>query len=291
MKINGLHIKTLALFVAMTVPGCSSLAASFITSANPVNTIFSPTKINFEYSPSYYQYEEKTWDNKSASEQMFMRLTSAPVVHSLSIDFRRYVHNALYSEVLMGFVVGNLNYDSRSSGYVSGVDNFIFTLENSLNYCSATVICTSVGYGFRYLDNDASVRVTSSGYSGYERENYLHYLPFGMKYHLQLHQKYFSSMQLRAKYYLLLDGKQISHISRFGYDSDITNKQNSGYGFDASVRLYASDRKWFYGARYQYWKIDASDTVNVPYNGSTISATEPANTTTVAGVIVGYHYT
>lgn len=290
MKINWQQIRKQTLCAVVLMFTCQCFATGLVASANPVRTIFNPTKINFEYSPSYYKYEEKTWDQESGSEQMFMSLTSAPVVHSFTIDFRRYVQNAMYSEVLVGFVVGSLNYDSRSSGYVSGVDNFIFTLENSLNYCSNTVLCASAGYGFRYLDNDATVRVTSSGYSGYERENYLHYLPFGIKYHMNLYQKYFSSLQLRTKYYLMLDGRQVSHVSRFGYDTDITNKQNSGFGVDASVRLYANDKKWFYGARYQYWKVDISDTVDVPYHGSTTTATEPENTTTIAGIIIGYHY-
>lgn len=252
---------------------------------------YTPYKINIEYAPSYYRYQEKVINEETGSKDYFMSLTSMPVIHAFTLDYRRFINHDWFSQTLATIVLGNVDYDSDGSGYVSGEDNLIFMLDNSMNYCQDNSICTSIGYAFRYLDNDSGLSMTSTGNTGYERENFLHLLPFGLSYRYPLYSSKFSSSLVRWKYYYLLDGWQISHLSKYSSCSnDLKNKQRKGYGFEASLRLYSNDRKWFYGANAQYWKIAESDEVKVPCFGSDNVGSEPENTTIMVGVIVGYHY-
>jgi len=251
---------------------------------------FSKPKINFEYAPSYYRYEETIFKTDENQNEVFMTLTSVPVLHSFTCDIKRYFDYDWYNEIRTSLILGNVNYNSTSTGSASGEDNLIFTFENTINHCFKNYLCGTFGYGFRYLDNDSQLTITSTGNFGYERENYLHFLPIGLSFERNIDFKKFSRALFQTKFYLLLDGRQVSHFSRFGCDADMNNKQNSGFGVESTARLYANDRRWYYGAMFQYWKIDASDTVAVPCFGSSSYGSEPDNTTTMISVLMGYHY-
>ena len=252
---------------------------------------YTPYKISIEYAPSYYRYEEKVFNEETGSKDYFMSLTSMPIIHAFTLDYRRFIHHDWFTQTLATVVLGNVDYNSDGSGYVNGEDNLIFTLDNSMNYCHNNTFCSSVGYAFRYLDNDSGLSMTSTGNSGYERENFLHLVPVGFSYRHPLFSSKLSSSLIRWKYYYLLDGWQISHLSNYSScDSDLKNKQRKGFGIEASLRLYSNDRKWFYGANAQYWKIDESDEVKVPCFGADNVGSEPENTTFMFGIIVGYHY-
>ena len=258
--------------------------------ANPLS-VYNPVKVNFEYTPSYYRYQEKIYNEDTDSKDYFMSLTSQPIVHSLTLDFKRYISHDWYTQIFANLVLGNVFYDSNGSGYANSEDNLILMIDNSINHCRNAALCASLGYAYRYLDNDAGRSVTSTGNTGYERENFLHLIPIGISYRSELIPHRFSSELLRFKYYYMLDGWQISHFSYYsGCDTDLKNKQKSGFGLETSLRLYSLDRKWFYGANIQYWKIDESDVVALPCFGADNLGSEPDNTTLMIGLIVGYQY-
>lgn len=273
-------IKALGVF-GLILASVSSIYAS------PV--IFGPYKVNFEYATSYYRYNEKVYNSSTGAKEEFMKLTSSPFVYGLTSDIRRYIKNNWYAESLVNVVLGHVDYSSAITGESAGEQNVIFMLDNSINNCISQTVCTSIGYTFRYLDNDSSSTITSTGNTGYQRENFLHLVPIGIKYSKNLYHHRYSSLQMRTKFYYLLDGRQVSHLSRYGC-GDLKNKQNEGYGYEGSVRLYAADKKWFYGASFQYWKIKASDIVSTLCGGNTTIGSEPENSTIMAGITIGYHY-
>ena len=135
--------------------------------ANPLS-VYDPIKINFEYAPSYYRYQEKIYNEETNSKDYFMSLTSQPIVHSLVLDFKRYISHDWYTQILANLVLGNVYYDSNGSGYANSEDNLILMIDSSVNHCRNTTLCASLGYAYRYLDNDAGRSVTSTGNTGYE---------------------------------------------------------------------------------------------------------------------------
>ena len=251
---------------------------------------FDPIKVNFEYGMNYYYYKEMIIKDETNEKEMFMNLTSSPVIHSLTADVRKYINNRWNSELLITLILGNVDYESQRTGSASGEDNLILALENTINYCFNSYVCANFGYGFRYLDNDSTQSVSTTGSFGYERENYLHFLPVGVKLSKKIENQYIEYFQVRTKYYQLLDGRQISHFKHFGCQDNLKNKQSSGYGFETAIRLYNRDKKWFYGAQIQYWEIDVSDSITLNCFGNDSYGSEPANSTVMAGLIIGYRY-
>jgi hypothetical protein len=244
--------------------------------------------ISFEYAPSYYRYVETVLSDASDSQEVYMTLTSAPVAHKLTAIMKRYLSYDWYNQTDTSFILGNVDYTSSNAGSVSGQDNLIFVLQTTLNHCWANAYCVGLGYGFRYLDNDSRHSITTTGNFGYERENYLHYLPIVLTAERLFHNQRFNRFQLQTKGYYLLDGNQISKYSKLGCESDMHNRQNTGYGAEIIARLYANDRKWYYGIGAQYWQIEASDTVRIPCFDGNHYGNEPDNTTTMISAVIGY---
>jgi hypothetical protein len=85
-----------------------------------------------------------------------------------------------------------------------------------------------------------------------------------------------------------LDGNQISRLKQLGCQSDLSNRQSSGYGVELTSRFYDNARKWYYGISGQHWHIDDSDMQRVSCFDQNIYANEPENRTTMASIIVGY---
>lgn len=251
---------------------------------------FSPIKINFEYGVNYYHYKEMMMKDNGWGKEVFMNLTSSPVLHTFTLNLRRHIDYHWVNEGYATIILGDVDYESSSTGSASGEYNMIMVLENNLNYCLSNAVCMNMGYGFRYLNNDSTQLVTTTGSFGYKRENYLHFMPVGIKLDRAIGNHYIGSMQLRSKYYVFLDGRQVSHFEQFGCESDLKNRQNSGYGFEASMRFYNRDKRWYYGGQFQYWDIEASDSIRFTCIGANPAVSEPANTTTMAGVMVGYRF-
>ncbi len=243
---------------------------------------------SFEYAPSTYYYRETVLSEESDSDEVFMTLTSSPIVHALTGIMKRYIEYDWYTQTDLSVVLGNVDYDSAGTGSVTGQDNFILVLQNTINHCWSNTVCAGAGYGFRFLDNDSNLSVTSTGNFGYERENYLHYLPVTLSVNRSMKSKYINRIQLQGKWYYLLDGNQISRYRQLGCQSDMSNRQNSGYGIEITSRFYTNDRKWYYGISGQHWHIDVSDTQQISCFGGNHYGNEPENRTTMTSIIIGY---
>lgn len=263
------------------------LASCVIGVSAEHNALRSP-QYSFEYAPSTYYYRETVLSEASDSNEVFMSLTSSPIVHGLTGIMKRYMEYDWYTQSDLSIILGNVDYDSSGTGSVSGQDNFILVLQNTINHCWTNTWCVGSGYGFRYLDNDSKLSVTSTGSFGYERENYLHYLPITLTTNQLVRSQFVNRVQLQAKWYYLLDGNQISRLKQLGCQSDLSNRQSSGYGVELTSRFYDNARKWYYGISGQHWHIDDSDMQRVSCFDQNIYANEPENRTTMASIIVGY---
>ena len=76
---------------------------------------FDPIKVNFEYGMNYYYYKEMIIKDETNEKEMFMNLTSSPVIHSLTADVRKYINNRWNSELLITLILGNVDYESQKT--------------------------------------------------------------------------------------------------------------------------------------------------------------------------------
>ena len=126
------------------------------------------------------------------------------------------------------------------------------------------------GVGYRYLNDDPS-----SDPAGYERESNYLYVPLG--YQFDSNHKTGWSFGFSAEFDVFIVGEQRSHLSDVG-GYDVDNRQNSGYGYRASVRFQHKIKDAIFTIEpfFRYWDIDDSEVEPAGY--------EPANETKEIGV-------
>lgn len=134
------------------------------------------------------------------------------------------------------------------------------------------------GIGYRYLNDDSSFDP-----AGYERESNYLYVPIGYEFDSSHMTGW--SFGFGAEFDVFIVGNQRSHLSDVdpAY-SDVDNRQNSGYGCRASVRLQHKTEAVIFSVEpfIRYWNIDDSE-VEYETFGTLI---EPANETTEYGISV-----
>jgi hypothetical protein len=130
------------------------------------------------------------------------------------------------------------------------------------------------GIGYRYLHDDLSTHP-----AGYRRESNYLYVPLG--YRFDGGRQVGWSLGFSAEYDVFVFGNQRSHFSDVGL-TDMDNRQDSGYGYRASVslRYRSNDAIAVIEPFFRYWDIDRSETERAFWG----SAYEPANETTEYGI-------
>lgn len=114
--------------------------------------------------------------------------------------------------------------DYSGSGTVDGISDYIYELRGLIGIPIQKVVIYS-GFGYRYLNDDASGKVTSDGSLSYLRESNYSYVPIGIKV-----------WKLQGEVDVLVNGTQVSHLN----DVDeflplLKHKQTSGAGIKLSV--------------------------------------------------------
>jgi len=130
------------------------------------------------------------------------------------------------------------------------------------------------GIGYRYLYDDLG----SGGLGSYERESNYLYVPLG--YQFDSSHKVGWSFGFGAEFDVFIIGEQRSHLSDLDpILPDVDNRQNSGYGYRASLRFQHKSKDAIFTIEpfFRYWDIDDSE---VEYG----VLFEPANETTEIGV-------
>jgi len=130
------------------------------------------------------------------------------------------------------------------------------------------------GIGYRYLYDDLSTHP-----AGYRRESNYLYVPLG--YRFDGDRQVGWSFGFGAEYDVFIMGNQRSHFSDVGL-TDMDNRQDSGYGYRASVSLKYKNNDAIVVIEpfFRYWDIDKSETERAFWG----SAYEPANETTEYGI-------
>ncbi|MFC1637047.1 hypothetical protein ACFL5Z_19675 [Planctomycetota bacterium] len=134
------------------------------------------------------------------------------------------------------------------------------------------------GIGYRYLNDD-----TSFDPAGYERESNYLYVPIG--YQFDGGHTTGWSVGFGAEFDVFIVGNQRSHLSDVSLAyPDVDNRQESGYGYRACVKLQHKSKKGIFVVEpfIRYWDIDDSG-----YSVETFGTVyEPANETTEYGLSI-----
>ncbi|MBU2062832.1 MAG: hypothetical protein KKF93_00370 [Candidatus Omnitrophica bacterium] len=199
-----------------------------------------------------------------------------------------------YSDVLMlkidgRFSTGSVDY--KNSGTLDNVDDYMWELRilggGDFYLSEASTLTAYTGFGLRYLNDDMSGRVTSTGAQGYKRESNYIYSPVGATISTILENGW--AIGATLEYDLFWAGKQKSYLGSIPGYYDIENDQESGYGLRASIDFIhnGSDMDFIISPFVRYWDIKDSKITVDPIGRGWI---EPKNNSTEVGLKVGLKF-
>ncbi len=169
--------------------------------------------------------------------------------------------------------------DYRNSGAINNINDYILESRGLGGYDFSVLgrhtLTPYIGFGYRYLNDDMSQRVSSTGAWGYERESNYYYSPVGIEAIANLENNW--SIGLTGEYDFFWLGKQVSHLSDVPGYEDSKNRQSKGHGFRGSVKLQRSFEKVAFVLEpfIRYWGIKESKHTSQGY--------EPKNHSTEIG--------
>jgi len=190
--------------------------------------------------------------------------------------------------------LGELDY--KNSGTLDNIPDRAFESRALLGYdlsvMEKSILTPYFGFGYRYLNDDSSGKITSDGSAGYNRVNHRLYSPVGMEWTMRMENEW--SIGATAEYDLFWWGRQLSYLSdvnpSFG---DVKNTQKKGYGLRGSIKLQKNTEKIDYLIEpfIRYWNMSQSNNANVTYSGTIVgTGYEPKNDTTELGVNFGVKF-
>ena len=195
-----------------------------------------------------------------------------------------------------GFVVkteGKFSYgqvDYKNSGTIDDIDDFMFEFRLLEGYdfsiLKASIFTPYIGVGYRYLNDDTSGRVSSTGASGYERESNYLYSPIGIETLINLEKEWYIGLKLEYDFFWA--GLQISHYEDVNATcSSLENDQDDGYGWRGSIKVQKKGERvgFLLEPFIRYWNIDKSQISTITCSGSLYAfGWEPDNESTEIGV-------
>jgi hypothetical protein len=198
-------------------------------------------------------------------------------------------HNGVMIKVAGRYSYGQVNYEG--TGTLNDIDDSIFEIRTLGGYdfkiSNTFTITPFIGLGYRYLKDDSSGKISSTGAQGYLRESNYYYSPIGIEAVYVFDKGWSAGVILEYDYFL--KGMQKSSLSTaIAGLNDVANNQNSGYGVRGSIIIRKQTERKFYAIEpfVKYWNIDQSDVQNLTYYGSYtgIIGAEPNNQSTEIGV-------
>ncbi len=203
-------------------------------------------------------------------------------------------HDALMFKGEMRAAFGLVDY--KNSGTMDDLKDFNFELRGMGGYdfqvSERFILTPYFGLGYRYLNDDSSGKLTSTGAAGYDRESNYVYSPLGLDALFAMDERW--SLGGTLEYDAFWWGRQISHLedANRGFDA-VSNTQKKGYGFRSSVRLQMKGEGLDFVIEpfIRYWYVKKSNNSSVTYNGVIIGyGYEPKNNTTEYGVKISVRY-
>lgn len=213
-----------------------------------------------------------------------------------------------------GRIAGSqVDYKSEDTGTIDNIPDFSaefrglagYDFKPSENYVLMPYFSEGVtltpyfGIGYRYLNDDASGKVSSTNAGGYERESNYIYSPLGVEAVFKIQDGW--SIGGSVEYDIFWSGKQKTHLSDvrcynpvWGYYTfpDIENDQDKGYGIRGSAQLQKKGENLDFTIEpfIRYWNIKKSKEVTastISENGLwtiTSISSEPKNNSIEIGV-------
>ena len=103
--------------------------------------------------------------------------------------------------------------DYQNSGTIDNVDDYIYEIRGLLgfdySFLKASILTLYLGFGYRYLNDNTSGRISSTGAHGYKRESNYYYVPAGIEIITDLDKGWFLGATL--EFDIFMQGKQKSH--------------------------------------------------------------------------------
>jgi hypothetical protein len=181
-----------------------------------------------------------------------------------------------------------LDYSSNGTGTENGISDYKQDYRGLFGRTFAVSHAVSVapytGFGFRMLFDANGENLSSTGASGYDRQSEYLYLPLGVTGNIRLGKWGFRPT---AEYDYLIQGWQTSYLSQVGFDNNIENRQNTGYGLRASLMIAppVNFYNFSFGPYVRYWSIHDSDVQTLYFGGVPVATgLEPGNNTLEYGL-------
>ncbi len=184
---------------------------------------------------------------------------------------------------------GQMYYSN--SGNIKGINDYLLEARALAGYdfliLEVHSITPYLGFGYRYLNDDSSGRISTTDARGYERESNYFYSPIGIEAIANLGKTLSLREVIEFDYFWM--GIQKSHLSDAVIGlNDIKNQQNKGYGLRGSITLHITGKKIDFeiGPFIRYWSIEKSETETITYFGTPYAfGYEPTNYSVEAGIM------
>jgi len=184
------------------------------------------------------------------------------------------------------FSYGQVDY--TGSGTMDNIGDYILEFRGVGGYdfsvFTASTLTPYIGIGYRYL-NDDFAGTTSTGASGYEREQSYFYSPIGIETSTELKNGW--SIGAILEYDIFWSGKNKSHFSDASPTyNDLEFNQDKGYGYRGSIKFQKKGEKLDFVIEpfIRYWNIKQSDQDLLRINGIPYAYyVEPNNNSTEIG--------
>ena len=199
------------------------------------------------------------------------------------IDGSYAYHQNLMLKAEARFAYGQVDY--KNSGTIDNIDDYAWELRGLGGYdfpiLKAATVTPYLGIGCRYLNDDTSGKISSTGAYGYERESNYVYSPIGLEVIIPLKNGWSVGTMLEYNYFW--KGIQKSHLSNVPGYYDIENNQDEGYGFRGYIKVRNKGEKLDFVIEpfIRYWNIKDSKTTTDPTGTTWI---EPKNNSTEFGI-------
>ena len=185
--------------------------------------------------------------------------------------------------------------DYEYSGKLDGIPDQQWELRTLLGYDFAVdstfFITPYIGLGYRFLRDDSSGKISTTGARGYNRESNYWYSPAGIVLIKILPEGW--TLAANAEFDYLWTGKQKTDLSDVSPAlPDVENGQDQGYGLRGSIWV---EKKFTYTSVLfepfiRYWHISQSDFVIAVGPGSIVAGIEPKNNTTEIGARIAIKF-
>jgi hypothetical protein len=195
--------------------------------------------------------------------------------------------------------LGKMDYTSPRSGSIDNIDDTLFETRALLGDVSrrgTTTLFSYIGFGYRNLKDKTGGLLTTTGYSGYDRESQYFYIPLVVGINANMDRGW--SFDGVVEYDYFVKGKQRSCITQannavYTYSGDVINDQHDGYGLKFSMRFtkrMGNSASLAFEPFLNYWNVGMSDYTygTITTGGLTIPVAyyEPANNSTELGLKV-----